>query len=431
MVNKILYNMSLAILIALVSYDIALLYIYSTDIPFWDTWDLMPKGGFSHIFEFYNENMQLFYFIISEIVYKFFDWNLRYFNFINFAIYLLLAFVYLIILSKANSNKNCFYPIFLCALFTPMLGFNWLWVFLVQTHTFILFFLLAIYWGYTKDDKSYSVYLYGICLFFSIVSMNIPLAIGGYIAYIIKEIINIKKNNIAINIKKCVILSVLFLLFYFVLTVITTPDRFIRVNLSNNIFTYLYIKHLSFYIVNCLSLFSLADIISEKVCIFWFVLHFILLAIVFFEQYKDKEKQSLWGILFSTLFCVCGVVSFRGGEVYSYGLSYIRHNETAFMMIPATLMVLFLSKYKIIKLYGYILLCLMLYGVVFDIKSEKFKFFGELFYKNGCVCLNHYWNLKTIDTWECKMNFPIAHGTGIEIGKKMKLGFIETMKNCN
>ena len=71
MVNKILYNMSLAILIALVSYDIALLYIYSTDIPFWDTWDLMPKGGFSHIFEFYNENMQLFYFIISEIVYKF------------------------------------------------------------------------------------------------------------------------------------------------------------------------------------------------------------------------------------------------------------------------------------------------------------------------------------------------------------------------
>jgi hypothetical protein len=128
----------------LVSYDTALLYIYSTDIPFWDTWDLMPKGGFSHIFEFYNENMQLFYFIISEFVYRFFDWNLRYFNFINFAIYLLIAFIYLIILSKANDNKNCFYPIFLCALFAPMLGFNWLWVFLVQTHTFILFFLCAI-----------------------------------------------------------------------------------------------------------------------------------------------------------------------------------------------------------------------------------------------------------------------------------------------
>jgi hypothetical protein len=311
-----------------------------------------------------------------------------------------------------------------------MLGYNWLWVFLVQTHTFILFFLLAIYYGYTKDDNRYSVYLYGICLALSVMSMNIPLAVGAYIAYIIKEFINAKENNIMVGVKKSIILSVIILVFCCVLCIITTPSRFVNVRLSNNIFTYLYIKHLSFYIVNCFNLFSLASVIGEKVCIVWFVLHFVCLAVVFFEQYRNKKIQSLWGILFCVLFCVCGVVSFRGGEVYNYDLSYIRHNETAFMMIPATLMVLFLSKYKLARMYGYLLLCLMLYGVMHDIKSERFKFFGELFYKNGCLCLNHYWNLKTINTWECGMNFPIPHGTGMIIGEKMKLSFVETIKGC-
>ena len=95
--------------------------------------------------------------------------------------------------------------------------------------------------------------------------------------------------------------------------------------------------------------------------------------IVFFEQYRNKKIQSFWGILFCVLFSVCGVVSFRGGEVYSYSFSYIRHNETAFMALPALLMVLFLSKYKIAKFYGSILLVLMLYGVGYDIKSQKFQ----------------------------------------------------------
>ena len=99
-------------------------------------------------------------------------------------------------------------------------------------------------------------------------------------------------------------------------------------------------------------------------------------------------------------------------------------------MLPATLMILMLSKYKISKFYGITLLCLMLYGITADIKAKRFQFFGELFYKNGCVCLNHYWNLKTIDKWHCTMNFPIPHGTGYAKGKELNLSFIETIKKC-
>lgn len=428
--RKVTYFVSVLLLSVLIGYDARTLYLYATDVPFWDIWDTMPRGGFSHIFEFYNENMQLFYFLLSEILYKTSAWNLRYFCFVNFGVYLFLIYIYWKILSKSGENKVCCYPLFLCALLTPMLGYNWLWVILIQTHTYILFFLLAIYFGYIKDDKVYSVYAYGVCLFLSIVSMNIPLAIGGYISYIIKEIINIKENGRSKCIKKCTVLSLLFLAFGVLLCFLTTPERFVNVNLSNSIFTYTYINNLSFYLVNSLSLFSLAKVLSEKVYISWFFIHFTILAIVFFEQYRNKKIQSLWGILFCVLFSVCGVVSFRGGEVYSYSFSYIRHNETAFMALPALLMVLFLSKYKIAKFYGSILLVLMLYGVGYDIKSQKFQFFGELFYKNGCVCLNHYWYLKTIDEWKCGMNFPIPHGTGIKIGEDMKLSFIETIKKC-
>lgn len=431
MLNKTICYMSYLVLFSILGLDVFLLYKYAYDVPFWDTWDLLPNGSYSHLFDFYNENMQFFYFIISEIVYKTLNWNLRYFNFVCFGVYLIIIFIYWKILKYADVDKKiCFYPLCLSVLLTPMLGHNWLWVLLVQTHTFILFFLLAIYLGFIKDSSKYSPYLFSISLFLSVISMNIPLAIGALLAYIIKEFINAGNKITIYVLKKYSIVFGVLLILFVILSFLTTPLRFIEVKMSNAVIDYDYIKHLSFYIVNCLSVFSLAKILGEKVCLIWFVIHFVILATVFFEQYKNKRIQPLWAILFGVLFCVCGVVAFRGAEVYFYDKSYIRHNETAFIMLPATLMILMLSKYKISKFYGITLLCLMLYGITADIKAKRFQFFGELFYKNGCVCLNHYWNLKTIDKWHCTMNFPIPHGTGYAKGKELNLSFIETIKKC-
>ncbi len=431
MLNKMLLYLSILFFLLILSYDFYLLYEYAFDVPFWDTWDLMPQGDFSHLFDFYNENMQFFYFVISEIMYRVSSWNLRYFTFVNFAIYCFIIAIYWVILLKAKlPNKVNFFPIFLCAIITPMLGYNWLWVLLVQTHTFILFYFLAIYFGFAKDDNRCSALLCGFCLFLSVISMNVPLAIGGSLAYVVKELVNSKENGLRVCIQKCITLVVSLCSLFYTLSFFTDVGRFVKVSLMHNVFSLNYIYNLSFYLINSFSIFAFANVLTADVCIYLFVIHFVILCIVFFEQYRVKRVQSLWGIMFGILFCVCGVVAFRGGEVYNYEMAYIRHNETVFMLIPAMFMVLFLSKRKFAKYYGVFLMILMCFGIIKDIQSKRFQFFGELFYKNGCVCLNHYWNLKTISEWRCQMNFPIAHNVGMEIGEAKKLSFIETIKQC-
>lgn len=431
MVKNKIFSISCLTLGMLIIYDIFLLYKYAFDLPFWDTWDLLPRGGWSHVFEFYNENMQFFYFIISEILYIVLDWNLQWFIFIDFAIYLGLIFLYNKILQQAQNIKVPYYPLFLCILLTPMLGYNWLWVLLVQTHTFILFFLLAIYSGFTKDDEKYSPYLFAICLFLSVISMNIPLAIGGLLAYVIKEAVNSKENGISKAIKKCLIaLGILFLLGC-LLMVVTNVEQFVAIKLSHSVFKMEYLYDLSFYLINGFGVFVFAPILNAKFCLFFMVVHFSILALVFFEQYKIKKLQSLWGIIFGILFCVCGVVALRGGEVYFYAFSYIRHNETLFMLIPATLLVLAVSKYQFARIYGMFLLFYMMIGVCADIKSQRFQFFGELFYKNGCMCINHYYNLKTISDWKCTMNFPIPVDERMHYAKNHNLSFYENILKCN
>lgn len=431
MLNKMLLYLSILFFLLILSYDFYLLYEYAFDVPFWDTWDLMPQGDFSHLFDFYNENMQFFYFVISEIMYRVSSWNLRYFTFVNFAIYCFIIAIYWVILLKAKlPNKVNFFPIFLCAIITPMLGYNWLWVLLVQTHTFILFYFLAIYFGFAKDDNRCSALLCGFCLFLSVISMNVPLAIGGSLAYVVKELVNSKENGLRVCIQKCITLVVSLCSLFYTLSFFTDVGRFVKVSLMHNVFSLNYIYNLSFYLINSFSIFAFANVLTADVCIYLFVVHFVILCIVFFEQYRVKRVQSLWGIMFGILFCVCGVVAFRGGEVYNYEMAYIRHNETVFMLIPAMFMVLFLSKRKFAKYYGVFLMILMCFGIIKDIQSKRFQFFGELFYKNGCVCLNHYWNLKTISEWRCQMNFPIAHNVGMEIGEAKKLSFIETIKQC-
>lgn len=425
-----MFLFSCLIFVLLAIYDIFVLYEYAFDIPFWDTWDSLPRGNVAHVFNFYNENMQFFYFVISETMYKLSDWNLRDFIFTNFGVYLVLICIYNEILKKAQSKPVPYYPLFLCILLTPMLGYNWLWAVLVQTHTFILFFLLAIYVGFTKDDTKYSPYIMSVCLFLSVISMNIPLAIGGMLAYIIKEIVNAKENGKLEAIFKCLIALCTMLILVAFLMQVTNIRRFITVKLVHSTFTMVYLHNLSFYIINGMGAFWLASVLNARICLFLMVVHFSILGIVFFERYKIKKEQSLWGIIFGILFCVCGVVAFRGGEVYSYAFSYIRHNETFFILVPTTLMVLALSKYKFIRFYGIVLLAYMLVGVIQDIRSRKFQFFGELLYKNGCVCLNHYYNLKTITDWKCTMSYPIPVDGRIEYGKTHNLSFIENISRC-
>lgn len=211
-VLKSLELLSWGMLFGLAVYDIFLLYQYAFDLPFWDVWDNLPRGNFRGIFNFYNENLQLFYNIISEIMYLLTDWNLRYFAFVNFIIYLCVVGVYILIVQKSET-KLPLYPLFFLPMFSPILGYNWLWSILVQTHTYILFFLLAIYWGFCKKKNNVSQVLFLCCLVLSVLSMNIPLALSALIAYMIKEIINTASSERKKIIKEFIYLTGAFSIF--------------------------------------------------------------------------------------------------------------------------------------------------------------------------------------------------------------------------
>lgn len=428
LVLKSLKLLSWGMLFGLAVYDIFLLYQYAFDLPFWDVWDNLPHGNFRGIFNFYNENLQLFYNIISEIMYLLTDWNLRYFAFVNFVIYLCAVGVYIFIVQKSET-KLPLYPLFFLPLFSPILGYNWLWSILVQTHTYILFFLLAIYWGFCKKKNNVSQVLFLCCLVLSVLSMNIPLALSALIAYMIKEIINTASSERKKIIKEFIYLTGAFSIF---LVIIWGKDdaRVLKEVQFDNVWSMNYINNLSFYIIEGLGLFSLTDMTVPKYCPILFVVLLIFLGVAFEEQYKDKKKQALWAIIFCVMFNVCCVVALRHGEVYSYRVGFIRHHETLFLLFPAILLVLLTSRAVIVKAGGVAVLCVMLYGVVVTIKEKQFQFFGELFYKNACVCLNHYYNLKTISEWECTMNFPIPVDERIEYAKKHNLSFFENIKRC-
>ena len=261
--NRIIKFISWFALISLVFYDVTLLYIYAMDIPFWDVWVNFPRGGFGHLFEYHNENMQFFYFLISEIVYLLFDWNLRYFNFINFFIYTFIGYVYWKILSKSNQGKMAIIPLLLMPIFTPMVGYNWLWAMLVQTHTMILFYLCAIYFGISLYDNKNTCLLFVLFLMLSVISMNIPLAIGGIIAYLIKEIIdNYCTKNKTINItnyKRSIFSIISMALFLGVLAYVGVSKDFEEAKFTN-VLSLQYWYNLSFYVVNSLNIFAFAHI---------------------------------------------------------------------------------------------------------------------------------------------------------------------------
>lgn len=414
-------------LLAMLAYDICLLNEYAFDLPFWDVWDNLPRGNLENIFNFYNENLQLFYNIISEIMYWCSDWNLRYFAFVNFAIYLGILMTYISII-RASQIKIMMYPLFFLPMLSPILGYNWLWSILVQTHTYILFFLLAVYCGFCTEKNK--IFLFTVCLILSVLSMNFPLSLGLLAVYIAKEILGvspqIKKETIRNIIIPLLVYGVLFAYIWF-----KKDSQSLKDVKLDNVFSKNYISNLSFYIVEGLSLFSLTDVLSVQVCLPLFILLLIFLSIAFSEQYKNKKFQALWAIVFSVMFNICSVVALRHGEVHSYNIGFIRHHETLFLLFPAILILLLSSRFSIVKLFGILILCQMLYGLGVTVKEKRFQFFGELFYKNACFCLNHYYNLKTISDWKCTMNYPIPVDDKIEYAKEHNLSFIKNIAKCN
>lgn len=427
--DKMAYLMSWLILLCALIYDVILLNKYAFDLPFWDVWENLPQGNFDNAFNFFNENLQLFYNIISEIMYLYADWNLRYFSFVNFAIYLCLIGVYVQIVVKSEI-KISFWPLFFLPLLSPILGYNWLWSILVQTHTYILFFLLAVYFGFCTNESKSSFVLFICSLFLSILSMNLPLALGTVLAYIVKEMINMAPQIKQNTIRKILFLLLLFALFLTIIWFKKDSAAVKEVRLIN-VFSWYYLSNLSFYVVEGVSLFSLTEIISPKYCPILLLVMLVFLCVAFFEQYKNKKFQALWAIIFSVMLNVCAVVALRHGEVYSYKVSFIRHHEVLFLLLPAILMVLYSSKFKIVKVYSVIVFCQMLYGYGITVKEKQFQFFGELFYKNACLCLNHYYNLKTTADWACTMNYPIPVDSKIEYAKEHNLSFVNNISKCH
>lgn len=431
-IEYIAYYLAWFVLGALVLYDAYLLEKNAFDFPWFDEWELFPSGNLSNIFRLYHGHLSFFYELLSEFMLKFFDWNLRYFCFLSFGVYCLTAlFYYWAILRYGVCNKRHWWlSLTLLPLFAVLFGYNWLLPLMVQTYTYIFFCLLAVYFGFIRDKGFVGVVLFAISILLSALSMNWPLAIGTLMAFMGKELLYIKEDFV----RRCERIEAVLVIFMTAVIFFFWPKTFSAINDWNliDVFSYWYLELISFYIWNCLSLFLWARAFPSEVYIGLFFLHLVFLSMAFFEQYRQKEKQCLWAVVAAVMFNICVVVAVRHGEVYRFDFSFIRHNVVAFIMLPATFTIFLLSTKKYLRWYGWGLFMMMLAGVVLDVKrsTPRFYFYSELLYENPCSCMNHYYYLKTIDTWACKNGFFRSVDEYFEDALAKKLSFTNTMRGC-
>lgn len=418
------FIISISFLIMLMVYDITQLYIYAKDFPYYDQWDLLPTGSIKNIFSFHNENLQVFYNLISELMYKIFDWNLRYFSFVSFFFYLLVVLIYFIILK--SSSKIAYFPLFLLAILSPNLSYNWLWSLLMQTHTYIMFFLIAVYFGFISTHK-YSLYMFVLSIICSILSMNIPLAVSLTVLYSIKEILSQTAQTKFQN-RYNALFSLQSLCIVLLILSFRKLHADFSINLLDRMLNAQYLNLISFYISNSFRGFSFV-VDNKYYNISFLLILVIMLSVSIKEQYNHKSQRPLIAIILCILFNMLIVVAYRMKEVYFYEGSFIRHNEVILMLQPALFALLLNSKKPILKIYGYILLIFSLSGTAYKITEDKFSYWSNYLYKEQTTCIEYYFSAPFIniatDQWKCSRTHPHPIISKAITAKHINLSFTE------
>jgi hypothetical protein len=157
--KSLAYKLPLLICVGLFLLQLALIWTYAVDIPYWDEWETfqahhLPEGlTLKWLFEQQNEHRPLTTKLLVWFLYHLNGWNLIVHQILNFAIYGLIL-LWLVWFAKKISHLPVWIILsFIVFLLSPINYENHFWGYQSLVHFWLLFFLASSYYLFSEAQR--------------------------------------------------------------------------------------------------------------------------------------------------------------------------------------------------------------------------------------------------------------------------------------
>lgn len=391
----------------------------TVNVPFMDEWELvthLDKLDLSWLFAFHNEHRIVFTKLLFFLIAKINGLNIYTCVAINYILFIILTIVLYKILKPITKNYALL-PLFFIPLFS-LLNINNLTVaFQSQFHFMILFGLIAIIFGFLKENKAINNILFALFLDCSMFSMNFAYATGIMLIYLFKEFVLEKSIN---NFKE--LFSRIFLpLIVFLPALIGFFIGYVKPAAHPKIiypWQPLFWKFFSNLFVKGISGRTYPLIIE-------IIITLLIIAYVlnFFKRPEFAKNKNIVAVLTVFFASMCSLVTVTIGRAGFGIIASSRHVEIVIILIPVLAAILYLDKNYKAKNLLFIYSAILIIGFNNKISYFKYPHGGEKIEKSfGVDCIEYFYKYP-IDHIKCTFLYPNDIADRLKIAKQRNLSF--------
>lgn len=308
------------------------LIVYGDIYPHWDEWKYVPaKGGiWEHLFAYNNENLQFFTNFQFWLVEK---TGLSYKSnvFISYGIYLLLVCsMYRFLRKYVTPFQRWGLLLSFAPLFADYMLDNLLWPILSQTWWYLLFMLMAVYFGFDREQNLSFRVKSAIMILCSVLAMNISFIILFSLCYLLKNIYNASNKKSELLFAGIWLECLSIVLFVFCVKMRASDTTVIdwKALLSAAFyerFFYVFTAPLSGFFIKPEE--HAAAVILGIILLCW-------LMFLFAKQFALRERQGIWALAIILGGNLAAITLFRGDLVYYVTDHAGRYLPFVFFLVP-------------------------------------------------------------------------------------------------
>ena len=183
--EKILYYSCVVVAVIAAVAQFWAVCTYAVDIPTDDEWDNLPEYSLSWIFKQHFEHRIIFTKFVVLLLYFLTGWDVKINIILNYFFYLSMIFILYAVIAK-NLPKKFYLPLFYLPFFTGLNAENLLWSFQNNFHFMFGFGLLAVWFGFLKEQNTKNALLFLLFIFMSTYSQNFSFACGILSCYLLR-----------------------------------------------------------------------------------------------------------------------------------------------------------------------------------------------------------------------------------------------------
>lgn len=406
---------------------------YAVNIPFWDEWEAINKGGvlaepsIEHLFVQHNEHRIVTTKLLSLALYYLDGWNLITHQTVNFLIYGFLVAIVAYIVKKSSPELSsltlmCFVMFMLSCVSIE----NHYWGFQSQFHFALLFAFLSIWFLFSERQEWKKVLLGTLFTLLAIYSFSSGLVmslvvIAGYGVFkSIRIYTGTDRKREILQLVAVMLIAAGSIAFYFA--------GYVKPG-DHPVYTLPYQKLFWTYFLNLLSggFGFKIDNIAPGIFIFFFA---IVPIIGLIKKYRSRLSSGNWVIIVSTLAVFAALSSITMGRAgFGKGHSKAsRYSEIVIMLIPfsVALWSVFLIEQKKLRYYfliGFWIFCGFGLSRFWNFPKTYSGIATERQQARDCV-QNYFQNGGAAD---CPSAYPIPIADRLEFIKTQPLSFVKEL----